>query len=83
MILLQWHTGMRPNEVVQIRTVDVDRTPHWTVWIYSSRRHQNARIPISATVHIERRGRVLLHRVTRRPCDGDTRSTPARHGKVC
>jgi integrase len=40
MILLQWHTGMRPNEVVQIRTVDVDRTG--PVWIYSPRRHKNA-----------------------------------------
>lgn len=40
MILLQWHTGMRPNEVVQIRTADVDRSG--TVWVYRPPRHKNA-----------------------------------------
>lgn len=40
MILLQWHTGMRPNEVVQVRSGDVDRSG--PVWIYLPREHKTA-----------------------------------------
>lgn len=40
MILLQWHTGMRPNEVVQVRGADVDRSG--AVWVYRPADHKMA-----------------------------------------
>jgi integrase len=38
MVLLQWHTGMRPGEVVQMRGQDLDRSG--PVWLYRPRRHK-------------------------------------------
>lgn len=40
MILLQWHTGMRPDEVVRVRTGDLDSSG--SVWVYRPQRHKNA-----------------------------------------
>lgn len=39
MVLLQWWTGMRPGEVTQMRTQDIDRTGE--VWIYRPAKHKN------------------------------------------
>jgi integrase len=39
MIRLQWLTGMRPGEVIQMRPVDVTRTR--AVWIYRPSSHKN------------------------------------------
>lgn len=39
MVLLQWWTGMRPGEVTQMRTQDIDRTDE--VWIYRPARHKS------------------------------------------
>jgi len=38
MIRLQWHTGMRPGEVVQMRTCDIDRSG--SVWLYRPESHK-------------------------------------------
>lgn len=38
MIELQWHTGMRPGEVVLMRPVDIDRSK--PVWIYTPHEHK-------------------------------------------
>ena len=38
MVEVQWLTGMRPGEVVQMRTIDLDRTG--PVWLYRPRRHK-------------------------------------------
>lgn len=38
MIELQWLTGMRPGEVVQMRTADIDRSED--VWLYRPRQHK-------------------------------------------
>jgi len=38
MVLLQWHTGMRPGEVVQMRGKDLDRSG--SVWFYRPPRHK-------------------------------------------
>jgi len=38
MILLQWYTGMRPGEVVQLRSADLDRSGE--SWIYRPCRHK-------------------------------------------
>jgi len=40
MILLQWFTGMRPGEVVQMRTCDIDVSGK--VWIYRPHDHKTA-----------------------------------------
>jgi len=40
MILIQWFTGMRPGEIVQLRTADLDRSGE--VWLYSPRKHKTA-----------------------------------------
>lgn len=44
MIRLQWHTGMRPGEVVLMRTADVERPGPNGNWIYRPRRHKTARL---------------------------------------
>lgn len=38
MVLLQWHTGMRPGEVCQLAWQDIDRSK--TVWVYSPNKHK-------------------------------------------
>ena len=38
MILLQWHTGMRPGEVVCLKPSEIDRTGE--VWIYTPGHHK-------------------------------------------
>jgi len=38
MIQIQWHTGMRPGEVLQMRWVDIDRDND--EWVYRPRRHK-------------------------------------------
>lgn len=38
MILLQWHTGMRPGEVVLITPADIQKHDH--IWIYRPHRHK-------------------------------------------
>lgn len=38
MILIQWHTGMRPGEVLQMRWADIDRMAE--EWVYRPRRHK-------------------------------------------
>lgn len=38
MILLQWYTGMRPGEAVQLRPIDLDRDGE--VWSYLPERHK-------------------------------------------
>lgn len=58
MILLQWHTGMRPNEVVQIRTADVDRSG--PVWIYKPRQHKNAYRGHTREIYIGPEGQKVL-----------------------
>ncbi|MEM7203925.1 MAG: site-specific integrase [Planctomycetota bacterium] len=40
MVLVQWHTGMRPNEVVQMRAGDVERAG--PVWVYRPANHKTA-----------------------------------------
>jgi len=40
MVLLQWHTGMRPGEVCSIRADEIDRTA--AVWIYRPTYHKLA-----------------------------------------
>lgn len=40
MVLLQWHTGMRPGEVCAMRWADVDRSG--AVWVYRPRQHKTA-----------------------------------------
>jgi integrase len=39
MIQLQWLTGMRPGEVVSMRTMDLDMTG--TIWVYTPAHHKN------------------------------------------
>jgi integrase len=39
-VRLQWHTGMRPSEALQIRMVDIDRSGD--VWIYTPNNHKNS-----------------------------------------
>lgn len=58
MILLQWHTGMRPNEVVQMRTGDVDRTG--AVWIYEPPDHKTAYRGRDREVYIGPEGQKVL-----------------------
>lgn len=38
-VRLQWHTGMRPSEALQIRMADIDRSGD--VWLYTVQRHKN------------------------------------------
>ncbi len=38
MIMLQWHTGMRPGEVVVMRWSDITRTDDW--WLYEPPNHK-------------------------------------------
>ncbi len=38
MILLQWHTGMRPGEAMQLGLADIDRRGQ--VWLYLPRQHK-------------------------------------------
>lgn len=40
MILLQWHTGMRPGEAVQMRGVDLDTRSK--IWIYRPVKHKTS-----------------------------------------
>jgi integrase len=58
MVLIQWHTGMRPNEVVQMRAADVDRSG--TVWIYTPREHKTAYRGRSREVFIGPEGQKVL-----------------------
>ena len=37
-ILLQWHTGMRPNEVATMRGCDLDRGSR--IWLYRPQSHK-------------------------------------------
>ncbi len=38
MVLAMWHSGMRPNEICQMRTCDIDRSG--PVWIYVPQTHK-------------------------------------------
>ncbi len=58
MILLQWHTCMRPNEVVQMRTGDVDRVGE--VWVYQPQDHKMAYRGRDREVYIGPEGQKVL-----------------------
>jgi integrase len=65
MILLQWHTGMRPGEVIQLRPVDLDR--EGDVWLYYPGRHKTEHHGRKRVVALGPRAqevlRPFLHRV--------------------
>ncbi|MEZ5990500.1 MAG: site-specific integrase [Planctomycetota bacterium] len=58
MIELQWLTGMRPGEVVQMRTGDLDRSGD--VWTYQPRRHKVEHHGIERGIPIGPQGLRLL-----------------------
>ena len=58
MILLQWHSGMRPGEALLFRLADVDRTG--PVWIYSPRRHKTEHHGRQRTVALGPRAQDVL-----------------------
>lgn len=58
MIMLQWHTGMRPGEVVIIRPCDIDRTG--PVWMYRPRFHKTDYKDKDRVIGIGRQGQAIL-----------------------
>lgn len=60
MILLCWHSGMRPNEVVQIRGVDIDRSRADGVWLYRPRRSKVEHFGIERIIPIGPKGQEAL-----------------------
>jgi integrase len=48
MIQLQWHTAMRPGEVVQMRWADIDRSHE--EWLYRPRRHKLEHLGVNRRV---------------------------------
>jgi integrase len=58
MIELQWWTGMRPGEVVLMRTCDIDRGDD--VWVYTPGSHKKEHHGLQRPVAIGPRGRAVL-----------------------
>ena len=58
MIQLQWLTAMRPGEVVQMRTGDVDRSGR--VWIYRPGRHKVEHHDIEREIQIGPKAQAVL-----------------------
>jgi integrase len=67
MILLQWYTGMRPGEVIQIRPVDIDRTG--AVWFYRPPQHKTDWRDKERVVGIGQQGQAVLMPWLDRPAD--------------
>lgn len=67
MILLQWHTGMRPGEVTIIRPCDVDRSG--PVWIYRPEKHKTDYQETERLIGIGPQGQEVLLPWLDRPAD--------------
>jgi integrase len=67
MAQLQWHTGMRPGEVVIMRTRDVDRVP--TVWRYRPSTHKTQHHGVVKVVPIGKQGQAVLEPFLRENAD--------------
>lgn len=55
---LQWLTGMRPGEVVRMRTRDIDRTA--AVWIYTPESHKTQHHGIKRTIPLGPKAQALI-----------------------
>jgi integrase len=58
MIELQWWTGMRPGEVVLMRTCDIDRTDD--VWIYTPESHKREHHDLGRPIALGPRTQAVL-----------------------
>lgn len=58
MILLQWHTGMRPGEVVLMRWKDIKRADDW--WLYRPSTHKTEHFGKERKVWLGENSRKLL-----------------------
>ncbi|WP_437229294.1 tyrosine-type recombinase/integrase [Planctomicrobium sp. SH661] len=65
MVQLQWLTGMRPCEVVIMRSCDIDRTRE--IWIYSPSEHKNQWRGHTRTVALGPKAQALLAPFLARP----------------
>jgi integrase len=65
MVLLQWHTGMRPGEVCSIRADEIDRTG--TVWLYKPSYHKLAYRGKPRVIAIGKAGQEILAPFLDRP----------------
>ena len=67
MVLLMWHTGMRPGEVVLITWQDIDRSK--PVWIYSPNKHKTEYRDIERHIGIGKQAQEVLREWIDRPPD--------------
>lgn len=67
MVRLQWLTGMRPGEVVQMRPCDIDRTGE--TWSYSPERHKNEWREERRVVHLGPQAQEIVRPFLDRPDD--------------
>ena len=58
MVLLMWHTGMRPGEVCQIAWQDIDRSKN--IWIYSPNKHKTEYRDIERHIGIGKQAQDVL-----------------------
>ncbi|MGK0433575.1 MAG: integrase [Planctomycetota bacterium] len=58
MVWLQWWTGMRPQEVVQMRMCDLDRGGR--VWLYRPRTHKCEHLDVDRVIAIGPKGQEIL-----------------------
>jgi len=58
MVLLQWHTGMRPGEVRRVRPIDIDRGRG--VWVYTPHTHKTEHKGKSRRIAIGPEGQKVL-----------------------
>ena len=58
MVWLQWWTGMRPQEVVQMRMSDLDRGGR--VWLYRPRTHKCEHMDVDRVIAIGPKGQEIL-----------------------
>ena len=67
MVLLMWHTGMRPGEVCRITWQDIDRSK--SVWIYSPNKHKTDYQDIERHIGIGKQAQEVLLQWVDRPPD--------------
>jgi len=58
MIELQWWTGMRPGEVVRMRTCDIDRSDE--VWVFTPESHKREHLDLQRPIAIGPRAQAVL-----------------------
>lgn len=67
MVLLMWHTGMRPGEVCQIAWQDIDRSKK--IWIYSPNKHKTEYRDIERHIGIGKQAQEVLIEWIHKPPD--------------